>query len=357
MPEEIGCPEKWEKEGRARLKEVMQREVFGRFPEYDKKNTTFDVQTVEKVPLSDMVRKFIKITANLDGNKFNFDAYMFVPEGKKNCPVFLHINRHEWVARSTYRGIADERFPLKEIIARGYAVIYYDTDSIALESYRDCQDFKKGIYPYLGIDETKSDNLGMIGMWAFAAMRVMDYLETDDDIDISKVIVMGHSRLAKTALLAGAMDERFAITISNSSGCAGAALFKTKCAEGEHVEYMARVVPGWFCNKYREYANNEQAMEFDMHYLLSLVAPRLLYVQSSSEDVWADPVSEFDACRLTSEVYEKVYGIDGLIQAGFPAADSPLHDGNIGYHVRTGDHNLYRFDWHAYMDFADKKLK
>jgi len=360
--EEIGNPELWEREGRARLKEILLREEYGYIPEYDTSNTTFHVVEEEEVPLLDVLRRKIDITVHYQDNQFTFTAYMFLPKGKKNVPMFLHISRHEWMSRSVYQGIIAERFPLQEITDRGYGVIYYDTDEIALEDRgagiveREpgyvYEDYKNGLFRAFDIDENSPERIGAIGLWAFAAMRVMDYLETVPEVDSRKVIVMGHSRLGKTALLAGALDERIAMTVSNSSGCGGAALFKTKV--GEHVDYMVDVVPYWFCPNYKKYVDKESEMEFDQHYLLSLIAPRALYVQSSALDDWADPQAEFDCAVLASEVYEKVYGIKGLVQDGFPQIDSPLHEGNVGYHVRTGDHNLFRFDWHAYMDFADK---
>ncbi len=359
---EIGDKKAWEKEGRKRIKEILQREEYGRLPEYDKKNTNFKIVVDEVVPNKQVLRRQIAITVKGEGGDFTFNAYMFLPKGNKNVPMFLHVSRHEWMSRSVVRGIIDERFPLEEITNRGYGIIYYDTDEIAKEDitagiieheegYR-FKDYQNGLFKALNIDENSKEDLGAIGLWAFAAMRVMDYLEVAPEVDHTRVAVMGHSRLGKTALVAGAFDDRFALTIPNSSGCGGAALFKTKV--GEHVEYMVDVVPYWFCQNYRKYVNNEMEMEFDQHYLMSLIAPRALYVQSSELDEWADPQAEFTAACLASEVWEKVYGKIGLVENGFPEVDAPLNKGNIGYHVRTGGHNLLLFDWRAYMDFADK---
>jgi len=353
-PGEAGNPEKWEAEGRARLKAILQREEYGLYPDYDKKNTTFKI--IEDCPVlgKPIHRRMIDITTNHGGRSHTFTAYLFTPEGAENVPCFLYICRHSWMARSVWRGILHENFPFEEICRRGYGVIYYDTDSIAQENLDDFEDYKRGLFQTLAIDKSRGDDLGAIGLWAFGAMRVLDYLETDPAVDATKVAVLGHSRLGKTALLAGAMDERFALTISNSSGAGGAALFKIKV--GEHVDYMAETIPYWFCQNYTKYVNAEDKMAFDQHFLLSLVAPRSLYVQSSELDEWADPNAEFTAAALASQVWEQVYGIPGLVHEGFPAVDTPLHKGSIGYHVRTGDHYILRWDWDAYMDFADKQF-
>ena len=164
--------------------------------------------------------------------------------------------------------------------------------------------------------------------------------------------MVGHSRLGNTALLTGAFDERFAITISNNSGAGGAALFKTK--EGEHTAYMINTIPYWFCNNYKKYYNAEDKMEFDQHFLLSLIAPRALYVASSVEDTWSDPNAEYQSISLAGEVYEKVYGMDSLYNEKMPELESPVIKGNVGYHIRNGKHNILRSDWMRFMDFADK---
>ena len=352
--EEIGNPELWEKEGRERLKEILQREEYGVFPEYDKRNTSFHVKVQEKVLGMDAWRKEIDITTNFNGKSHTFTAYMFTPLGKKNVPMFLYINRFEWMRRCVFRGTINQRLPIEEIMNRGYGLIFFCTDDVSSEMLDTGVDYRIGLHEVLGIDETAPDNLGSVGLWAFAAMRVMDYLETDEDANAKKVAVVGHSRLGKTALLAGAMDERFAITISNDSGAGGAALFKIK--EGEHVDYMVETIPYWFCNNYKKYNHAEDMMAFDQHFLLALAAPRALYVASAIEDSWSDPRAEFAATALASEVYEKVYGIKGLESDVMPEVDKPVNEGNVAYHVRTGPHNILKYDWHAFMDFADKKF-
>jgi hypothetical protein len=183
----------------------------------------------------------------------------------------------------------------------------------------------------------------------------MDYLETDRDIDARRVAVIGHSRGGKTALWAGAEDERFAFVISNDSGCGGAALARRRAPKAETIKVINRSFPHWFCENYKRYGDNEDALPVDQHMLAALIAPRLLCIGSASEDLWADPEGEYLCGVEASRVYE-LLGKPGLKSDRWPSPESPRHEGSIGYHLRTGRHGLTAYDWKCYLDFADKHL-
>ena len=162
--------------------------------------------------------------------------------------------------------------------------------------------------------------------------------------------LIGHSRLGKAALWAGAQDERFAIVISNDSGEGGAALARRDF--GETIADLNRAVPALVLRQLPALLRQRDALPVDQHMLLALVAPRPLYVASATEDRWADPHGEFLAAKAAEPVY-RLFGLEGLGVERQPPPDTPVGR-TIGYHLRTGKHDVTRWDWDRYLDFADR---
>jgi hypothetical protein len=159
--------------------------------------------------------------------------------------------------------------------------------------------------------------------------------------------------MGKAAVWAGARDTRFAMVVSNASGCGGAALSRRRF--GETVRRINAHFPYWFCENFHKYGDNESMLPFDQHELLALIAPRPLYVESGSEDRWSDPHGEFLGLANAAPVYQ-LYGYEGFAPSEWPAVEHPVSKGRNGYHIRDGRHEILLYDWLQYLDFADRNL-
>lgn len=341
----------WKSQRRAEILELFRVHVYGLAPVGRPDSLRFTV-TDSKPGMMDgkAQRQLVDISFAGPGGTGVLHLVLFTPgKARKPVPCFLLINNRGAENIDPDRILKSPFWPAELIVDRGYAAAAFLNSDIAADNK---ESFQTGVHKVFGTSEDrKPDTWGTIAAWAWGASRVLDYLETNKDIDAKRVAVVGHSRGGKTALWAGAEDERFGMVISNDSGCAGAAITRGK--RGERIGDITRAFPYWFCENFRKYAGREEDLPIDQHMLLALSAPRLLYVASASEDIWADPNSEFDSAAHASPVY-RLLGHEGLGAITFPGPDAPIHNGRIGYHVRTGKHNLTEYDWSCYLDFAAK---
>ena len=256
-------------------------------------------------------------------------------------------------ATEAERGKHAGRWDFAGAVARGYGIATFyqgDIDPDRKDVWDD------GIHPHFyaeGQERPRPEEWGCIAAWAWGLSRATDYLVDDPDIDRNRICVMGFSRNGKTALWAGATDERFALTVSNQSGCGGAAISRRR--EGETVAVINENFPHWFCDEFVNFGDNEDRLPFDQHLLIALLAPRPVLVCSATGDRWADPEGEFAACVGASPVYE-LLGAGGIATTDYPR-ENQLVDSVIGYHVRPGKHGIGPADWKVFFDFADMHLR
>lgn len=371
----------WLEKRRPELLRIFEREVYGRTPGGKPAGLRFVVTSENRQALNGKATMRQVSIFFTDKPEPRCNVLLYLPNGRKQpAPVFVSLNfggnqsvstdpgitmPTAWFredkenkeklyaghkASEKSRGSSEERWPIEAIIARGYGVAtayYGDLDP-------DFDDgFQNGVQPLFykpGQGKPEADEWGSIGAWAWGLSRMADYLQTVPEVDGRKLAALGHSRLGKTSLWAGAQDERFGIVISSNSGAGGAAL--SKRIFGETCAVLNKSFPHWFCDNFNRYSDNEAALPVDQHGLIALMAPRPVYIASATEDRWADPKGEF----LGGKLAEPAYGLFG--KAGLGVDKPPVPDKSvgesIGYHNRTGKHDILIFDWERFMDFADK---
>lgn len=375
----VTTADQWKSSRRAEVLKLFEEHVFGRRPG-KLPATTFEVKSVDRGALGGKaVRKQLTIHLLGEREPEKLHVLLYLPAAATQpVPVFVGYNFNgnhtihadpgielstAWMreasgpgvenhrATEAGRGTSASRWAVDEILARGYglATAYYgDIEPDHAEGW------KAGLRAKVKTDQHGQplalEDWSAISAWAWGLSRIMDYLETDPAVNARQVAVMGHSRLGKTSLWAGAVDERFAITISNNSGCGGAAL--SRRAFGETVKRINTSFPHWFCKQHKTYNDNEAALPVDHHELIALMAPRPVYVASAAEDLWADPKGEFLGAKHAEPVYA-LFGKGGLGTDTQPPVNTPVGD-VIGYHIRTGKHDVTAYDWEQFLNFADR---
>jgi len=409
--EKVKNVRQWEEQRRPELLELFTQEMFGQAPQPSPAQH-YELLYEDRNALGGLATRREVNVYFTEGEDAYLTLMIYTPNDAKGpVPTFLGVNflgnwgvsdepgiimpptmgnkRHQ-ILENQVRGAASARWPLEMILKAGYGVAtYYRGDTCPDMD----NDFRNPLHMAFNADgkwrHPEKNEWGCIAAWAWGLSRCLDYLETDASVDASRVAVIGHSRLGKTALWAGATDPRFALVVSNCSGCGGAAISRRHF--GETVETINNHFNHWFCDNFKKYGADESTLPFDQHELLAMVAPRPLYVVSATLDGWADPHGEFISACEASRVYN-LYGIKGLIGtdgrevtatarklaskkgavAGatraerevealklsqMPEPEEPLRDGSVAYHIRTGKHAITAYDWEQYIAFADRFLK
>ena len=323
--------------------EVLCREEYG-MPLPEPTKLEFEVVGSNKrFAANTAVNSNIIAHTEILGTSFSFPFTALIPKGKGKYPFFVHIDFES--------GVPNKYYPAEEIVNNGFAAFHFNFNDVTIDK-NDMTDKLSGILFPDG--KREGSESGKIIMWAWAAMRIMDYAMTLDCLDFDNAAVIGHSRLGKTSLVTGMLDTRFKYVISNDSGCSGASITRNK--NGEHIEFITKTFPYWFCENYKNYVD-ESKLTFDQHMLLATIAPRVLIVGSAAEDEWADPDAEFLGCVAASKAWENL-GIDGFIHPDrLPTPESVFDSGNICYQIRNNGHYLSRRDWNVYFDIIKKKMK
>ena len=378
--ERVTDAQMWTHKRRPEVLELFRSQMYGRRPPAA---AMLKYKVFDETPGAlggKALRKQVTIYFSEDESGPRMDLLLYIPTNSKQpVPAFLGLNfggnqavnadpgiklSESWQrggkpgydknqATQQSRGAESKWWDVDAILERGYAlgtICYGDIDP-------DFNDgFQNGVHPLFykaGQMKPAADEWGSIAAWAWGLSRALDYLERDSSIDAKRVAVLGHSRLGKTALWAGAEDQRIAIAISNNSGCGGAKLSRRNF--GESVHQINYSYPHWFCDNFEKYNERVSDLPLDQHMLIALMAPRPVYVASAERDLHADPRGEFLSAVHAEPVY-RLFGAPGLGVKDLPPLDQPLM-GAIGYHIRSGGHDVTAFDWKCYLDFADRHFR
>ena len=373
----------WTRERRPEVLRLFEQNVYGRTPPNPPGfRPGFSTTSVDALALNGTaIRKEVTVLFSREADAPRLRLLIYLPkDAPRPVPVFLGLNfdgNHTvhsdpgislpqiWSKGSTgqpggfvraspeTRGASASRWQVEKVLSRGYAVVtawYGDIEPDFPEGWK--QGVRGKLFGAADKQPRKGDEWGAIGAWAWGLSRAMDYLEFDKEFDAKRVTVIGHSRLGKTALWAGAQDERFDAVISNNSGEGGAALSHRPF--GETVKRINTSFPHWFCDNYKKFNDRVEDLPVDQHMLIALIAPRPVYVASATEDLWADPHGEFLGAKHAEPVYA-LFGRAGLGVGDMPTPNEPVGD-YVSYHIRTGKHDVTAYDWDQYLNFARRQF-
>lgn len=370
---QVTTREQWVKERRPELKRLFEHYMYGTAPKAPKV-----ISKVERVDPKALGGKATlkEITLTLEGiNGPKIHLLLVVPNKRTGpAPVFVGMNfagNHaalddpkihlstNWIYPN-YKGVKDNRatdasrgsqkdvWNIEDAIDRGYAVATFYSGDID----PDRKDVREGVQKHFG----KEYDWSTIAAWAWGYSRVIDYLTTDADIDATRIIAVGHSRLGKTALLAGAFDERIRVVIPHQAGCGGTG--PSRAIGNKGAESVARIntsFPHWFNARFKQFNDEPDRLPFDQHCLIALCAPRPVLLSNAVEDTWANPNGQFQLLVAADPVY-KLLGSKGVASTTMPKVGK-LMDSPLGYWIRDGKHSMNRDDWRVFLDFADRHVK
>ena len=372
--------EAWEKKRRPEILALFEKFVYGVSPDRPRAMRFLVLEEDDQALGGQALRRQVRVFFTADKESPSMDILIYAPNDAAGpVPLFLGLNFygnhtvHEdpkivlsdrWMrpseekaivnnrATEESRGKSASRWAIEAMLEKGYALATIYCGDIDPDFHDEFQNGVHALDTEDGRERTRH-SWGTISAWAWGLSRAVDYVETDPDLDAGRVAVIGHSRLGKTALWAGAVDTRFKLVISNNSGCGGAALSRRRF--GETVDQITSAFPHWFCGQFRSYAGKEEDIPVDQHMLIALAAPRAVYVASAVEDRWADPKGEFLSAKHAQPVFD-LYDLKGVGVSELPELNHPVGE-TVGYHLRSGEHEVKAYDWAQYLAFADRHLK
>ena len=338
----------WEKLRRPEVLELFAENIYGPIPK-DFDEIKFSLKNEDRNSMNGKAHlKEVLIEVFRNHKRIAINLTLFIPNNAKSpSPAFLLINNRGKENTDPTRLVKSEFWPAEVLIESGYAIAAIHVSDMAPD---DKNEFMNGVLQLYPEQLNANNGMRAIAAWGWGASRVMDYFETDPQIDAKRVAITGHSRGGKASLWAAANDQRFALCISNCSGNTGAALARRQF--GERVKVINTAFPHWFNTNYKKYNDHEELLPVDQHMLISLIAPRPVYATNASEDLWADPKGTFLSLKNAEEVYA-LYGLKSKLPGVPPGLNMPIIESPLAYHNREGKHDLTVYDWKQFIKFAN----
>jgi endo-1,4-beta-xylanase len=281
------------KRRRQELKDLFQDYEYGHLPPKPKKMTLRRGKVVvdkeNKVAIED-----VDLLLEHAGKKLTLHFRLAWPDkAKKAVPVVIQ----SWFGLRGFgdRGGRPSGRWFAPYTKRGYGVAQCYFQEMAPDNKMRTT----GVYRLFG---NKID-CGALMAWAWGVHRVLDAVEKVDRFDAKKAIVTGHSRWGKAALVAGAFDDRIALTVPSHSGCAGTAPFRFIYGKSEQLHNIVGAFPYWFHPNFNQFKGKVERLPVDQHLLMALVAPRALLQTEGTKDSWTNP----QGAQLTHQAARKVY--------------------------------------------------
>lgn len=375
----IGTVQDWEAKRRPELKALFEHYMYGKFPAksekftakvlfedakaFDGKGTLREVEIAFGPPEWPTIRLLMAVpngktpAACFVGPNFGGN-HLALTDGRIQLPTAWVPANGPGVkdnkATDGGRGKAPDVWPMAKIIDRGYAVATFYCGDIQPDRPNVREGMRATLPIYKGA--APGDGTATIAWWAWGCHRAVDYLLTDKSIDPKRIAVCGHSRLGKTALLAGAFDDRIALVIPHQAGCGGTGPSRHNDPKAEAVARINKSFPHWFCDNFKAFNNDPSKLPFDQNCLVALCAPRPVLFTNAAEDLWANPSGQFNVLKAANPAY-KMYGHEGLAEKPMPKPGDPLIASRLGYWIRAGKHSMTPDDWTIWMDFADQWMK
>lgn len=252
------------------------------------------------------------------------------------------------------RGKVLDVWPFEQILGRGYAVATFYVGDIQPDRPNALEGMRATLPA--GRKTPAADETATIMWWAWGIHRVVDYLTTAKDVDAKRLAVVGHSRLGKTALLAGAFDDRLAMVIPHQSGCGGAGPSRSNNDKAESVKRINTAFPHWFSASFKEFNDDTARLPFDQNCLVALCAPRPVLLTNAEEDQWSNPGGQFEVLQAAAPAYA-LYNLEKPLVAEKMPKTGTLASERLGYFIRAGKHSMTPQDWTVFLDYGDKWLK